>query len=565
MIERHDVIVVGGGGAGLRAAIEAHNRGVDVAIVSLAYPSRSHTVAAEGGISAALREDDSWEVHAWDTVKGSDFLADQDAVELMIRLAPKTLRELDHWGAAYNRAEDGRLAQRPFGGMSYPRTAYIADHTGHALLHTLYEQAIARGIPIYDEVNISKIVTLDGSVVGVVGLNVKTGEVVGFSAKAVIFATGGMGQIYQVTTNAYFNTGYGMAVAYWAGVPLKDVEFFQFHPTGLYDSGILITEGARGEGGILVNGLGERFMKKYAPDKMELAPRDLVSRSIIMEIRQGRGAGPEKKYVLLDLTHLGEEKINKRLPQVRFLSKTFVGVDPVEEPIPVIPTAHYYMGGIDVDKFTRTNLRGFFAAGECTSVSVHGANRLGSNSLLDIVVFGRIAGIMAADYVKKHDIREGRSEIEKAIKEFDKKIEGLLNKEGKEDVFKLKQELKDTMQEHLHAFRTEDSMKMGLDKVRNLKERFKDIELKSKKVTYDLELLNALHLEGMLDLAEAMFIAAINRKESRGAHYREDYPKRDDENFLKHTIVTYRGFDKEPELSYKPVKITRWVPIERKY
>lgn len=562
-MEYHEVIIVGGGGAGLRAAIEAHDRGADVGIVSLVYPSRSHTVAAEGGINAALREDDTWEVHAWDTIKGSDFLADQNAAEFMTREAPRVVRQLEHWGMAFNRADDGRMYQRPFGGQSYPRTAYVADFTGHALLHTLYEQVIARNIPIYDEIMIMSIVKHENRAVGVVGLNLKTGEVESFMANAIIFSTGGAGQLYQITTNAYLNTGYGMAVAYWAGVPLKDMEFFQFHPTGIYPVGILITEGARGEGAYLINGEGERFMAKYAPEKMELAPRDLVSRAILTEIREGRGAGPEKAYVLLDLRHLGADKIKKRLPQIRFLAIKFAGVDPIDEPIPVIPTAHYHMGGIDVDRFTRTELLGFFAAGECTSVSVHGANRLGGNSLLDTQVFGRVAGIMAAEFAKKHRIVDGSKAVEEEVKRIDKKIENLLNKEGHENVFKLKNELKQIMHNHLHAFRTEESMLEGLRKLRDLKERYKDIELASKKVTYDLELINAIQLEGMLDVAETMFVGAIARKESRGAHYREDYPTRDDKNFLKHSVFRYSRDG--PKLEYKPVIITRWKPIERKY
>lgn len=562
MIEYHDVIIVGSGGAGTRAAIEVHDRGLDVAIVSLTNPIRSHTVCAEGGINAALREDDSWEVHAWDTIKGSAFLADQDAVELLTRDAPRAVRELEHWGMAFSRFEDKRIAQRPFGGQSYPRCCYVVDITGFAMMHTLYEQLLARNVPVYEDRFVLSLVKEDNRAVGIVALNIRTGETEGFQAKAVIFATGGMGRLWTVTTNSHSNTGYGMAVAYWAGVPLKDMEFFQFHPTGLYPSGILITEGARGEGGILLNAKGERFMKKYAPAKMELAPRDVVSRAIWTEIMEGRGVNG--KYVLLDLRHLGEEKIEAKLRNVRETAIKYAGIDPVEEPIPVLPTAHYAMGGIDVDTYARTELPGFFAAGEATSVSVHGANRLGGNSLLETQVYGRIAGISAVQYIRgKNVIRSGRDKIKAEIIRMDKKITKLLNSSGNEEVGSLLAELRSTMDKYVHVFRNEGGLLEALRKINEIRKRYQNIYLHDATKIFSTEFLNAIALEGMIDLAEIITTAALKRTESRGAHFRTDYPEMNNKEWLKHSIIR---FSKDgPKISYKPVRVTRWIPTLRAY
>lgn len=562
MIERYDVIIVGSGGAGSRAAIEVYDRGLDAAIISLTNPVRSHTVCAEGGINAALREDDSWEVHAWDTIKGSAFLADQDAVELLIRDAPRAVRELEHWGMAFSRFGDRRIAQRAFGGQSYPRCCYVVDITGFSMMHTLYEQLIDRDIPIYEDRFVLSLVKDDNRAAGVVTLNIRTGEVEGFQAKAVIFATGGMGRLWSVTTNSHSNMGYGMAIAYWAGVPLKDMEFFQFHPTGLYPSGILITEGARGEGGILLNAKGERFMKKYAPAKMELAPRDVVSRAIWNEIMEGRGV--EGKYVLLDLRHLGEEKIESKLRNVRETAIKYAGIDPVEEPIPVLPTAHYAMGGIDVDTYARTELPGFFAAGETASVSVHGANRLGGNSLLETQVYGRIAGISAVQYAKnKGDVKTGRSKIRKEIIRIDKKVDELLNSSGNETIGALLSELRSVMDRYVHVFRNESGLNSALAKVNELRRRYKNIYLHDASRIFSTEFLNALALEAMIDLAEVIIVAALKRRESRGAHFRTDYPRSDNDKWLKHTIIRYSRDG--PVIEYKPVRITRWIPTERAY
>jgi len=563
----YDIVIVGAGGGGLYAALETSRRkGLKVAVLSKVYPTRSHTGAAQGGINAALGNvaPDSPEKHAYDTVKGSDFLADQDAVELMCEMAPKIIREMEHMGLPFSRLPDGRIAQRPFGGASFPRTCYAADKTGHVMLQTLYEQCIRFGVEFLNEWFALSLVHNGERIAGLTAVNLRTGEVVGIRAKAVILATGGHARIYwKRTSNALGNTGDGPAMALRAGVPLKDMEFVQFHPTGLRRTGILVTEGARGEGGYLINAEGERFMKRYAPEKMELAPRDLVSRAIETEIMEGRGFEDEEgnKFVYLDLRHLGRKKILERLPQIRELAIDFEGVDPIEEPIPIRPTAHYSMGGIDTDKYGRTVIKGLYAVGECGCVSVHGANRLGGNSLLDIVVFGKIAGEDAAEFVVGLEPVEF-PEVE--VKEQEERIKSLFDGEGSEKLSQLRSELSDAMSEGVGIFRDEERIKRALEKVREIKERAKKLKVYDRELTFNTNLQQTLEFLNMVEVAETIVLGALERRESRGAHARTDYPERDDENFLKHSVIR-RGEDGELRLTWKPVVITKFQPEERKY
>jgi len=555
---KHDVAVVGAGLAGLRAAIEAKEKGADVAVLSKLHPVRSHSDQAQGGINAPLSEDDNWEKHAFDTIKGSDYLADQDAVELMCKDAPRAIIELEHWGALFSRTEAGRLAQRPFGGAGFPRTCFAADKTGHVLQTTIYEQTRKNDVQIYEEWFATSLVVEDNVCKGLTAIEITTGEVQAVQAKAVILATGGAGQVYSKTTNSLTTTGDGIAMAYNAGLPIEDMEFVQFHPTSLYGSNILISEGARGEGGYLINTLGERFMKKYAPDKMELAPRDIVSRSIETEIREGRGF--EGGFVHLDLRNLGEAKINERLPTIRELAIYFAGVDPVKEPIPIQPAQHYTMGGIPADLDGVTSIRGLYGAGECACVSVHGANRLGGNSLLDTVVFGKRAGAKAAEYAKEVSFV---SFSEVTLREEQKRIETLLNRKDGVKASEIKKALGNTMIDKVGIFRHRRELETAKRNVATLQRQFQNVCVLDSSRKFNTSLIETLEVGFALDLAEVTIAGALARRESRGAHYRIDYPKRDDAKWLKHTLAirTAEG----PRLSYKPVTITRFPPEARGY
>jgi fumarate reductase flavoprotein subunit len=564
----HDIIIVGGGAAGLRAAIAAAETSdsLSIALVSKVYPMRSHTVSAEGGAGAALGPDDSEDLHAFDTIRGSDYLADQDAVEAFVAEAPEEIIRLERWGCPWSREPDGRIAVRAFGGMSVNRTAFAADKTGFHLLHTLFQTSLKyERVTPYDEFFVTKLLVEDGRCAGVAAIDLRDSEVRCIVAKAVILCTGGLGRIFAFTTNGSICTGDGMALAYRAGVPLKDMEFVQYHPTGLPGTGILMTEASRGEGGYLVNNEGRRFLEDYIPSKMELGPRDILSRAIMQEIEKGHAfEGPYGHYVHLDVRHIGEKTIDEKLPFVRELVRKFVGIDPVHEPIPVRPVVHYMMGGVDTDIEGRTPLPGLYAAGEAACVSINGANRLGSNSLTECVVFGARVGRAAAEDAAEATEPAQNPLAVLAEAEQDRLVATYLDRpDGRERVAAIRRELQHTMEGGVGVYRTEESIKQAVEEVRVLRERYRDLALDDRDRAYNTELVSALELENMLDVAETMVGSALERRESRGSHTRRDYPDRDDERYLKHTLA-FTSPD-GPRIDYKDVTITRWPPAERKY
>jgi len=568
-VSRHDIVLVGGGGAGLRAAIAAVEADpkLSVACVSKLYPMRSHTVSAEGGAAGVARDDDNLDLHAYDTLKGSDFLADQDAVEVFVEAAPKELVQLEHWGCPWSREKDGRVSVRAFGGMTTKRTWYATDKTGFHMLHALFQTSLKYDrIVRYDEYFATKILVENGRAVGVAAFDMRTGKMHAMLGRSVILCTGGAGRIFPFTTNAAVKTGDGMALAYRAGVGLKDMEFVQYHPTGLPGTGILITEASRGEGGYLKNNKGERFLIEYdygVGGKAELGPRDMVSRAEMREFQAGRGfKGPYGDYVHLELMHLGEEKINKRIPFVRELAKNYVGLDPVFEPIPVRPVVHYMMGGVDTDIDGAAELPGLFAAGECACVSINGANRLGSNSLTECLVFGARSGRAAAEFSKSSMAGDERNALDQARSE-EARLERLRGKHGGEKIAQIRRELNLATESGCGVFREEESLRAGLDTVVQLKGRYADIGLSDRSLIFNTEVVQALELGNMLDVAEAVVLSAVNRRESRGAHTRTDFPTRNDGEFWKHSLVKFAADG--PRLSYKPVTKTRWELEERKY
>jgi succinate dehydrogenase / fumarate reductase, flavoprotein subunit len=557
---KHDVLVVGAGCAGMRAAIEAFDAGADVAIISKIHPVRSHSGAAEGGINAALgnASEDSPEKHAFDTVKGSDYLGDQDAIEVLCNEAPGDVYQLERWGAVFSRTDEGTIAQRPFGAAGEPRTAYAADITGHVLIQVLYEQVMKRDIRVYEEYFAWKLVVDNERCQGVIAWNILHGGVASIAAKTTILCTGGAGRLYVGTTNAYACTGDGMALALRAGVALEDMEMMQFHPTTLSPTGVLITEGCRGEGAYLLNSEGERFLKDYAPNAMELASRDVISRAEQTEIDEGRGVDGN---VLLDLRHLGAEKILERLHGTRELSMVFAGVDPIHDPIPVRPGAHYHMGGVDTDVWGCTSLEALYAAGECACVSVHGANRLGGNALMETITFGKRAGAHAAEWALTHTTV---SVPESAETDAERELKALLDRTEGERPWSIRDELAQTMHENFGVFRREDQMQRQGEIVTALQERYERVVVDDKGDVFNNDLTQALELGFLLELAESMVMAGLARKESRGAHARpHDYPDRDDEDYLRHTIVRSTG--DRLTLGWKPVTLTKWQPMERTY
>ena len=567
-IIEHDVVIVGGGAAGLRAAIAAVETSdrLRVALVSKVYPMRSHTVSAEGGAAAALSPNDSLDGHAFDTIKGSDFLADQDVVEAFVAQAPNELIQMEHWGCPWNREPDGHVAVRPFGGMTTWRTLFASDKTGFHMLHALFQTSLKyTGIVRYDEQFVTSLLVEDGRCVGLTAIDARTGAMRALTARAVILATGGAGRVYPFTTNATICTGDGMAMAYRIGAALKDMEMVQYHPTGLPGTGILITEAARGEGGYLRNKDGERFLERYVPGRMELGPRDLLSRAEISEFEAGRGIeGPYGQYVNLDLRHLGEEKIDTKLPFVRELATRYIGIDPVVQPIPVRPVVHYMMGGVHTDVDGKTNIPGLYAAGECANDGLNGANRLGSNSLTECLVFGHFAGKAAAEYAREASAVTANPIASLAADE-ERRIEEtyLRGRPGGERIATLRDTLQRAMEDGVGVYRTAEGLQRARDTVAELRERYKHVHLDDRSRVFNTELFSALELGFVLDVAEAICHSALAREESRGAHARRDFPRRNDERFLAHSMA-YKT-DGAPRIEYLPVRITRWQPEERKY
>ncbi len=577
----HDVVIVGAGGAGMRAAIEAGPK-ANVAVISKLFPTRSHTGAAQGGMAAALAnvEEDSWEWHTFDTVKGGDYLVDQDAAEILAKESVDAVIDLENMGLPFNRTPDGKIDQRRFGGHTRDhgkapvrRSCYAADRTGHMILQTLYQTCVKLGIEFFNEYYVLDLVMNEGKPAGVVAYELATGDIHVFAGKSIVFATGGFGKIYKTTSNAHTLTGDGVAIAYRRGIPLEDMEFYQFHPTGLAGLGILLSEAARGEGGILRNASGERFMERYAPTIKDLAPRDMVARAMANEVREGRGAGPNKDYVLLDLTHLEPAVIDAKLPDITEFARTYLGVEPYTEPVPVFPTAHYAMGGIptnikaEVLSDNDTVVPGLYAAGECACVSVHGANRLGTNSLLDINVFGKRAGRYAVEYATK---AKQVPMPEDAAKDVIEMLEKVRKANGKEKVAQLRKELQETMDKNAQVFRTEETLNEALDKIAELRKRYENISIQDQGKRFNTDLLEAVELGFLLDLAEVTVVACRERRESRGAHLREDYPERNDKKFMVHSMAylqdkTDRKTGTPIKIDWKPVVITNYQPMERKY
>ncbi len=577
---KYDVVIVGAGGAGMRAALESSQR-ARTAVLTKLYPTRSHTGAAQGGMCAALAnvEEDNWEWHTFDTIKGGDYLVDQDAAEVMCKEAIDAVIDLEKMGLPFNRTPEGKIDQRRFGGhtrnhgeAAVRRSCFAADRTGHMILQTLYQNCIKNNVEFFNEFYVLDLMMAkdaEGNPItsGVVAYELATGELHVFQAKSVVLATGGYGKVFKTTSNAHTLTGDGMGIAYRKGIPLEDMEFYQFHPTGLAGLGVLLTEGARGEGGILRNASGERFMERYAPTIKDLAPRDMVARAMVMEVREGRGAGPHKDYVYLDLTHLPAEAVETKLPDITEFARTYLGVDPVTERVPVFPTAHYAMGGVPTNIETevlRNNtdkVPGLYAAGEVACVSVHGANRLGTNSLLDINVFGRRAGIAAAEYALGADYVEVPENPTETVETL---LNTMLNGDGTERVAPIRKAMQETMDMNAQVYRNDETLTQALNDVRELKKRYANVSIQDKGKRYNTDLLEAIELGFLLDLAEVSVVGALARKESRGAHAREDYKTRDDVNFMKHTMA-YKDDEVGVRLDYKPVVQTRYEPMERKY
>jgi succinate dehydrogenase / fumarate reductase flavoprotein subunit len=587
-----DVVIVGAGGAGMRAAIEAGPH-AKTAVISKLYPTRSHTGAAQGGMAAALAniEEDSWEWHTFDTVKGGDYLVDQDAAEILAKEAIDAVIDLENMGLPFNRTPDGKIDQRRFGGHTRDhgkapvrRSCYAADRTGHMILQTLFQNCVKLGIEFYNEFYVLDLIMVDEpgakgkkkaqQAAGVVAYELSTGDIHIFHAKSVVFATGGFGKIYKTTSNAHTLTGDGVGIVWRKGIPLEDMEFFQFHPTGLAGLGILLTEGARGEGAILRNASGERFMERYAPTIKDLAPRDIIARCMVQEVQEGRGGGPNKDYVFLDCTHLGAEVLETKLPDITEFARTYLGVDPVHEPVPVMPTAHYAMGGIptnikaEVLSDNETVVKGLYAAGECACVSVHGSNRLGTNSLLDINVFGKRAGRYSVEYANKAKFAPLPEDPAKEVREM---IERARSADGSERLATLRKELQEEMDRNAQVFRTDESLRSVAKTIHSLRERYKNIGIHDRGKRFNTDLLEAIELGFLLDIAEVVVASALERKESRGGHMRDDYPDRNDEKYLVHTMAYLTGDPTSPNvedhiaIDWKPVVITNYPPMERKY